>query len=113
MGGVTCDPFHAQIDSTKRFVVTTNTLSPLTKCGLVDGFVRACISSLCKCNTKRTRVCTSCNNLKRYDASCEIGIEGRMLNSKSGGSPRENPQLASKGVCSIPSAREALYANCT
>jgi hypothetical protein len=40
----------------KRFDVTTDTLSPLTKCGALDGFVRACISSLCSFNTERTRV---------------------------------------------------------
>jgi hypothetical protein len=79
--------------------VTTDTLSPLAKCGVVDCSVRSCISSLCSCNTERTRVCTSCNNLNRYAASCETGIDGRMLNSRSGGSSGENPKLASNGVC--------------
>jgi hypothetical protein len=98
---------------TKSFDVTTDTLSPLAKCGVVDGFVRACVSSLCSCNTERTMVCTSCNNRNRSVASRETGMDGRMLNNKSGGSSRENPKLASNGVCSIPSAREALYANST
>jgi hypothetical protein len=93
--------------------VTTDTLSPLTKCGVVDGLVRACISSLCSCNTERTMVCTFCNNLNRSVASCEIVIDGRMLNIRSGGSSGENPKLASNGVCSIPSEREALHANST
>jgi hypothetical protein len=79
----------------------------------VDGSVRACISSLCSCNTKRTRVCTSCNNPNRYATSCETGSDGRMLNIRSGGSSGENPKLASNGACSILSARDALYANST
>jgi hypothetical protein len=95
----------------KKFHVTTDTFSPMAKCGGVDGSVRACISSLCSCITERAKVCTSCNNRNRSYASCETGIDGRMLNSRSGGSSRENPKLASKGICSIPSAREALYAN--
>jgi hypothetical protein len=95
----------------KKFAVTTDTLSPLAKCGVVNGSIRACISSLCSCNTERTMVCTSYNNLNRSAASCETGIDGRMLKSKSRGSSRENPKLASNGVCSIPSARKALHAN--
>jgi hypothetical protein len=79
--------------------VTTDTLSPLVKCGAVDGFVRACISSLCSCNTERTRVCTSCNNLNRSASSCETGIDDRMLNNRLGGSSGENLKLASNGVC--------------
>jgi hypothetical protein len=94
----------------KGFVVTTDTLSLMTKCGVGDSSDGACISSLCSSNTYRTIACTSCNNLYRYEASCENGIEGRMLNNKSRGSSGENPNLASKGVCSIPSVREALYA---
>jgi hypothetical protein len=39
----------------KGFVVTTDTLSPLTKCGVVDHYVRACISSLCRYNTERIK----------------------------------------------------------
>jgi hypothetical protein len=97
----------------KRLLVTTDTVSPLTKCGVVDGYVRACISSLCSCNIERTMVCISCKYRNRSVASCKTGIDGRMLNSRSGGSSREIPKLASKGVCSIPSAREALYANST
>jgi hypothetical protein len=38
--------------------VTTDTLSPLTKCGVVDDSVRACISSMCSCNIEHTKVCT-------------------------------------------------------
>jgi hypothetical protein len=68
------------------FDVMTDTLSPLMKCGAVEGYVRACISSLCICNTERTGVCTSCNNCNRYVASCETEIDGRMLNIMSGGS---------------------------
>jgi hypothetical protein len=70
----------------KRCVETIDTLSPRTKCGDVDGSMRACISSLCSYNTERTKVCTSCINRNRSDASREIGIDGRMLNNKSGGS---------------------------
>jgi hypothetical protein len=91
--------------------VMNDTLSLLTKCGAADDSLRACISSLCSCNTKRTRVCISCNYRNRSVASCETGIDGRMLNKRYGGSSGENPKLASNGVCSIPSAREALYAN--
>jgi hypothetical protein len=40
----------------KRFVVTTYTLSPLTKYGAVGGFERACTSSLCGGNTEQERV---------------------------------------------------------
>jgi hypothetical protein len=47
----------------KRFFVTMVTLSPRTKRGAIDGYERACISSLCSCNTERTIVCTSCSNL--------------------------------------------------
>jgi hypothetical protein len=57
--------------------------------------------------------CISCNNRNRSDASCETGIDGRMLNNRFEGPSIENPKLASKGVCSIPSARGALYANFT
>jgi hypothetical protein len=67
----------------KMLVMATYTLSPLTKCGAVDGSERACISSVCSCVTKRTRACTSCNNRNRSYASCETEIEGRMLNNKS------------------------------
>jgi hypothetical protein len=64
-------------------VLATVTLSPQTKCGVVDGFEQACISSLCSCNTERTTIaCNSCNNFNRYDASCETGIKGRMPNSR-------------------------------
>jgi hypothetical protein len=70
----------------KRFVVTTDTLSALTKCGAIDGYVRACILSLCSYSTERTMVCFSCKSRNRSLASCETGIDGRMLNIKSGGS---------------------------
>jgi hypothetical protein len=73
----------------KRFVETTDTVSPMMKCGDVDGSkrsMRACISSLCSYKTERTKVCASCINRNRSDASREIGIDGRMLNNKSGGS---------------------------
>jgi hypothetical protein len=70
----------------KRFVVTIDTLSPLTKCGAVDGSVRAYISSLCSYNTERTMACISCNNRNRSHASCETRIDGRMLNNMYGDS---------------------------
>jgi hypothetical protein len=57
------------------------TLSPLAKCGAVDGYLRACISSLWSYNTERTTTCTLCNNRNLYVASSEIGIEGRMANN--------------------------------
>jgi hypothetical protein len=63
-----------------RSFVLTNTLSPRAKCGAIDGFEGACISSLCSCNTVRTRELISCDNLNRYAVSCETRIEGRMPN---------------------------------
>jgi hypothetical protein len=65
-----------------RFFVTNGTLPPRTKCRAVDGSKRAaCISSLCNNNTVRTRAWMLCNNFDRYVASCETGIEGRVLNN--------------------------------
>jgi hypothetical protein len=90
----------------KRFVVINHTLSHLAKCGVVDDSERSCISSSCSCNTERTMVCTSSNNFNRSEASCKIVIESRMLKSRSGGSSRENPKLASKEVCAQFRAHE-------
>jgi hypothetical protein len=92
----------------ERLFVTSATLSPRTKSKAIDGFERACISSLCICNTKRTTTCKSCNNFNRSVASCETWIDGHMLSNISRGSSFEKPKLASKGLCSIPSARVAL-----
>jgi hypothetical protein len=36
--------------------------------------------------------CTFCNNRNRFDASCETGIEGRMLNNKSARGPKARDQ---------------------
>jgi hypothetical protein len=82
----------------KRCFVTTVTLSPRTKCGAVDGSERACISSLCRFNTERTTPCTSCSNFHRSVASCETGIEGRILNTESR-APHERTQVWHDRVC--------------
>jgi hypothetical protein len=42
-------------------------------------------------------VCTSCNIRNRSVASCETGIDGRMLNNMSRGSSRENQDLPQTG----------------
>jgi hypothetical protein len=67
-----------------------------------------------KGNTEHTKACNYCNNLNRFILSCETAIEGHMLNIMSGGSSSgEKPKIDSNGVCSIPSARVAMYENFT
>jgi hypothetical protein len=56
-------------------------MSPRTRDRVLDGRVRVYMSSLCSCNTERTKTRISANSCNRSVASYETGIEGRMLNS--------------------------------